>query len=50
MGHCEIELMLPLSATLIQLKRFADAEEKLTRSTSPSSGSANRDEVSSSWG
>jgi exosortase len=28
-GHCEIDLVLPLSATLIQLRRFADAEEKL---------------------
>jgi exosortase len=28
-GHCEIDLVLPLSAALIQLKRFADAEEKL---------------------
>lgn len=28
-GHCEIDLVLPLSAALIQLRRFADAEEKL---------------------
>ena len=28
-GHCEIDLVMPLSAALIQLKRFADAEEKL---------------------
>jgi exosortase len=28
-GHCEIDLVMPLSAALIQLKRFADAEERL---------------------
>ena len=28
-GHCEIDLVLPLSATLVRLRRFADAEEKL---------------------
>jgi exosortase len=28
-GRYEIDLVLPLSATLIQLRRFADAEEKL---------------------
>ena len=28
-GHCEIDLVLPLAAALVQLKRFADAEEKL---------------------
>jgi exosortase len=28
-GHCEIDLVMPLSAALIQLRRFADAEEKL---------------------
>jgi exosortase len=28
-GRCEIDLVMPLSAALIQLKRFADAEEKL---------------------
>ena len=28
-GHTEIDLVLPLSAMLIQLRRFADAEEKL---------------------